>query len=146
MPQRVTYNSTAQVQDPIHDEPPNLARGRGGFLPRVHFEAEVSGRNELVIQRGLIVARVTGGIAENEMTGAQVYYPPYSPTGAYGTGTDTAFGILRESMDYTLPFNRTVTPVHTGEAYTSACYVAGGARGDISAAIKTDLANITWRD
>jgi len=146
MPRVVTYNGQVPGLDPIFDEPPNLSRLRGGFLIRSHFEAEVSGRNELVVPPGLVVARMEGGVEENEMTVAQIYYVPFNASALYGTGSDTAAGIVRESIDLTDPFNRTIKPVHTAEAYTSGCYVAGGTMGDISAAIKTDLSNITWRD
>ena len=146
MPQRVEYQGTIEGQDPIFDEPSRLTRLRGGFLIRSHFTAEASARGDLMVPRGLIVAQVEGGLEENQITGAQLYYVPYSATAAYGTGSDTADGILREGVNLTQPFNRTVAPVKTGEAYTSACYAAGGAMGDISAAIKTDLTGITWRD
>jgi hypothetical protein len=78
------------------------------------------------------------------MTSSQVYYVPYSSAATYGTGSDTAVGILAEPHDATLT-DWPVAPVNFAQAYEKRCYVPGGKIGDIATAIKTDLSKIEWR-
>lgn len=125
--------------DPIHQE---LTRLPSGFLNKLCFPTDANG--DRVVWPGLVVSEVQGGLEEGEMTGSQPYYVPYSSSAAYGTGSDTAVGVLRERIDATVT-DWQITPVDVGIAYEARCYVGGGALGDISAAIKTNLSRMKWR-
>jgi hypothetical protein len=127
--------------DPIHDEG-RPARLKSGFLPKSYFPEDTNG--DRLVWQGLVVAQVTGGVSESSMTGSQVYYVPWSASAAYGTGSDTAVGILREFHDETVT-DWLVAPVFHGTAYEKRCYCGGGSLGSIPASVKTDLTRITWR-
>ena len=146
MANRVTYNSYAMGLDPIHQEDPN-GRREGGFLLRTHFTPEIDTNTRLIIiQPGLIVSELTGGIPSNVMTIAQTYFVPTTPGELYGTGTNVPYGIVRTQIDLST-FDQTITPVFKGWAHEAECYIAGGAKGDIPAAIKASLTSsgINWR-
>lgn len=72
------------------------------------------------------------------------YYVPYNVSASYGTGSDTAVGILNEFWDVTL-FNRMISPVTEGTFYEKYCYEFGGTFGSIRAAVKTSLSHIQWK-
>lgn len=127
--------------DPIHNEMTGMRRPTG-FLVASYWPADTN--NDRWIRQGALLAEVTGGVAASSMSGSQSYYVPYSPTAAYGTGSDTCVGILREDIDATLS-DWQIAPVSHGTAYTSRCYVPGGALGDIPAAAQTDLTHMGWR-
>jgi len=125
--------------DPIHLE---LSRLPTGFLPKTYFPADAN--NDRIVYQGLIVAEVSGGLPESRMTGSQPYYVPWSAAGSYGSGSDTAVGILREIHDATLS-DWQVAPVDRGTAYERRCYCGGSSIGVIPAAVKTNLSDIKWR-
>jgi hypothetical protein len=78
------------------------------------------------------------------MTGVTPYFIPYSPTAAYGPGSDTPAGILDETYDVTVN-DWQVTIVTSGIAIEKYCRVPGGQIGDIPAVVQTALTNIEWR-
>lgn len=139
MPSRVTYTRRTTGGKPIHQA---LTRLPTGFLPASYWPETDEG--DIRVYQGVILAEVTGGLPESDMTTAQPYYVPYSPGGAYGTGSDTAVGILEHDVDATYS-DWQITPVDRGTAFEVYCYVPGGAYGDISAAVKTDLSDMKWR-
>jgi hypothetical protein len=125
--------------DPIHLE---LSRLPTGFLSKECFARDTNG--DRYVYAGLIVAEVNGGLYEGEITGSQPYYVPYSATAAYGTGSDTAVGILAEPHDETLT-DWQIAPVDRGTAYEARCYVDPDVVGTVPAAVKTSLSDIKWR-
>jgi len=139
LPVPTNYQRRPLGGDPIHQE---LTRLPTGFLIRDYFPADANG--DRIVWQGLLVAEVNGGIPESLMTATQPYYVPYSPAAAYGQGSDTAVGIMRERHDETIT-DWQIAPVNFGIAYTQRCYVAGGVLGDIPAAAVTNLAGIQWR-
>lgn len=144
MPGQVSYTSNTLQLNPIHQELPG-GRQQGGFLPRTHFTAEASTRGIIMVQPGLVVSQLTGGLLEDQMTVSQMYYVPCTPGSLYGTGTNVPAGILSHQVDLSV-FDQTITPVHMAWAFEEECYIAGGALGDIPAAIKTTLTTngIQW--
>lgn len=126
----------------IHD-PFKVQRLPTGFLNRNCFPADADTGDRIVYQ-GLIVAQVNGGLEESEMTGSQPYYVPWSASAAYGTGSDTAVGIMDVWHDATVT-DWQIAPVYHGQAYEKRCYCGGGPLGSIPASVKTDLSDITWR-
>jgi hypothetical protein len=99
---------------------------------------------DVIVYQGALCAIIWGGIPESDITISQPYVVPYSPSAAYGVGSDTCDGILPETYDETYS-DWQVTLVDRGVAVENYCYVPGGAYGDIPAAAKTDLSGITWR-
>jgi hypothetical protein len=79
-------------------------------------------------------------IAENS---AGTYYVPYNASAAYGTGSDTAVGVLREFWNCTLGDPIVDVIVH-GKLLEKHCFVLGGAVGTVPAGVKTDLPDIKW--
>ena len=124
--------------DPIHEERHRLPTG---FLPKAYFVADDNG--DRFAWQGLVVAEVEGGVAAGLMA-SQKYYVPYSAAGSYGTGSDTAVGIMAEFHDETLT-SWQIAPVDVGTAYEARCYEGGGPLGTVSATAKTDLSDIKWR-
>lgn len=72
------------------------------------------------------------------------YYVPYNVSAAYGTGSDTAVGILREMQDVTVQ-TTIVAPVTMGAVIEDYIYVYGSALDTVTTAIKTDLPHIRWK-
>lgn len=70
-------------------------------------------------------------------------YVPYNVSASYGTGSDTAVGVMDEFIDVTLG-DVSVTPIYQGKLIEAHCYAYGGAVGTVSNAIKTALAQIKW--
>ena len=139
LPVNTNYTRRPRGGDPICQE---ISRLPTGFLVRDYFPADDNG--DRIVYQGLILAEVEGGVAASSMTASQPYYVPYSPTAAYGTGSDTAVGILAEMHDLTVT-DWQVSPVDRGIAYEQRCYVGGGPLGVVPSAVKTDLSGITWR-
>ena len=134
-----TYRRRPLGGDPIHSE---LSRLRSYFMPSSYHPRDANG--DRLIYQGLVVAEVSGGIPESWMTASQPYYVPWSAAGSYGTGSDTAVGIVREFHDGTLS-DWQVTPVDRGIAYEARVYCGGGPIGSVPAVVKTNLSGITWR-
>ncbi len=70
-------------------------------------------------------------------------YVPYSSGASYGTGSDTAVGVLDEYLDVTNG-DEAITPIYHGKLIEQYCYVYGSAAGTIAGAIKTALDDVTW--
>jgi hypothetical protein len=88
---------------------------------------------ERYVRPGMIVARNTD---TNK-------YVPYSSGGSYGTGSDTAVGVL-DTFEIVTLGDTSVAPVYTGEIIEQNAYVFGGTLGSISAGIKSALTQIAW--
>lgn len=69
------------------------------------------------------------------------YYVPYNASAAYGTGSDTAVGVLREYWNATLG-DPIIEPIVFGRLIEKHCYVLGGTLGTISSGIKSDLGHV----
>ena len=72
-------------------------------------------------------------------------YVPYSLGASYGTGSDTPVGVTITHYDMTYGAQAIAPAVHATllEDY---CQIYGGAKGTISAAVKTALPLIMWRN
>lgn len=71
------------------------------------------------------------------------YYVPYNVSAAYGTGSDTAVGVLHEDYDMSYA-GYMVEAVWHGTLIESLCFIYGGAIGTVSNAVKTALDDIVW--
>ena len=139
MSKRTTYTRRSTTGRPIHSD---LGRTQSGLLMRDYWADNSEG--DRIVYAGAIMAEITGGVEASSMTVSQPYFVPYSATAAYGTGSDTAAGILAEDWDATYS-DWQVTLVNRGVAIQKYCYVPGGEYNDISDDIKTDLTLIKWR-
>jgi hypothetical protein len=70
-------------------------------------------------------------------------YVPYNASASYGTGSDTAIGVLHEFYDMTYD-DRIVEPVWHGILIEDHCYIYVGAVGTVTSAVKTALDDIIW--
>jgi hypothetical protein len=70
-------------------------------------------------------------------------YVPYSVGASYGTGSDTAVGLLVEPHDVTMG-DKIVAPVWHAVVKESYCFLYGSALGSVTSGVKTALANIQW--
>jgi hypothetical protein len=70
-------------------------------------------------------------------------YVPYSAGASYGTGSDTAVGVLKERYNVTWT-DVPVAPFWHGTAIEEFCFVYGGALGTVPSAVKTALDDIEW--
>ena len=139
MPRKVTYTREAPAGSVMSSVD---RRSKTVFLPRSYWPANDDG--DRIANAGALCAIIDGGLNQSSMTGSQSYAVPYSPTGAYGTGSDTCDGILDATYDATFSTWQ-VTLATSGIAYETRCFVPGGTLGDIPAAAKTDLSNIELR-
>jgi|WetSurMetagenome_2_1015567.scaffolds.fasta_scaffold229037_2 hypothetical protein len=105
-------------------------RKQGQFFLGSYIPTNDNG--DKIVYPGMIVA-VSGS-----------YYVPYNVSASYGSGSDTAVGILNEVWDVTL-FNKMISPVTEGTFYEKYCYEFGGTFGSIRAAVKTSLSHIQWK-
>lgn len=71
------------------------------------------------------------------------YVPYHATPGTYGTGCDTAIGVLKERYDLTFA-DKAVAPVWHATLVEEWCYQYGGAIGTIAAAVKASLDDIEW--
>jgi hypothetical protein len=140
MPSRSETTRRTTGGKPIHLA---ISRLPTGFLPRSYHPDSAEGDKRVF--QGMILAEVSGGLPESDMTVSQPYYVPYSVSAAYGVGSDTAVGILEHDVDATYS-DWQITPVDRGTAFQKYCYEPGGPYNSITAAVKTDLADIKWRD
>lgn len=139
LPVGENYQRRPRGGNPIHVE---LTRLPGGFLNKECFPQDANG--DRIVYQGLILGQVDGGLYASGMTASQTYYVPYSAAATYGTGSDTAVGILAEIHDATVT-DWQIAPVDRGTAYEKRCYEGGGPLGTVSDAVKTDLSDIKWR-
>lgn len=70
-------------------------------------------------------------------------YVPYSEAASYGTGSDTAVGVLDTFEILTLG-DEAIDPISHGTLIEAHCYVYGEDLGNIPAGVKSALANIQW--
>jgi hypothetical protein len=89
--------------------------------------------NERWVYEGLVVA----------VDSTSSKYVPYSSTASYGTGSDTAVGVLVERYNLTLG-DKAVAPAWHANMVEDYCYIFGAALGSIPAAVKTSLDDIEW--
>ena len=89
--------------------------------------------NQRFMYPGMIVAQNSAG----------TYYVPYNASAAYGAGSDTAVGVLREFWNCTLG-DPIIEPIKHGKLIEAHCFVLGGTVGTVPAGVKTDLPDITW--
>lgn len=94
---------------------------------------ELNSYQERMVFAGMIVA----------LSSVNSKYVPFSEGASYGTGSDTAVGILHEDYDMTY-VNRIVAPVWHGILIEERCYVYGGAVGTVPSAVKTSLDDVQW--
>ena len=89
--------------------------------------------NERLIYPGMIVA-ISG-----------TNYRPYSATAAYGVGTDTPIGILRDFHNCTLG-DKAIEPIVHGRVPAQRCYIYGQAAGayNVPLAVRAILNQIVW--
>lgn len=135
---------TAWTRRPLGGEAISLELSRlpTGFLVASFWPLDSSG--DRYIRQGVILAEVSGGVLASSMTASQPYYVPYSVSATYGTGSNTAVGILAEPHDETLS-DWQVSPVNRGVAVEKRCYEPGGPIGVVTAAVKANLSRIEWR-
>jgi len=82
---------------------------------------------------GMIIAENSDG----------TYYVPFNASAAYGTGSDTAVGVLREFWNCTLG-DPIIEPIIHGKVIEAHCFALGGAVGTVSAGVKTNLTLVEW--
>ena len=70
-------------------------------------------------------------------------FVPYSSGASYGAGTDTPVMVNTEPYDMTFG-EKVVTGTFHAQLVERNCYLYGGARGVIPAAVKTALQQIQW--
>lgn len=70
-------------------------------------------------------------------------YVPYSSGASYGTGSDTAVGVLTEFHDVTYG-DKLIAPVWHAILKENYCFAYGGVLGTVSAAVKSALDDIEW--
>jgi len=90
--------------------------------------------NERWIYAGLLVAK-------HSTTGK---YVPYNASASYGTGSDTAVGILTTPHDVTYG-DEPIAPVTHATVHERFCYLWGGAVGTVPNGAKTNLSLIQWK-
>lgn len=109
----------------------NKSRALANLFDSQYILADAQGQK--YVYPGLIVAQDT----------STYKYVPYNASAAYGTGSDTAIGILDELLELGAG-DQACTPVVHGEFIEANCRVFGLARGVISGTIKTQLVGIFW--
>jgi len=121
-----------------------------------------SRRSILEVKQGHLFDRLISNFfdstyAGEDSTGQKYVYPglvvardtdtnkfvPYSSGASYGTGSNTAVGVLDEFLDVTMG-DEAITPVYLGKLIEAHVYVYGVAVGTVSGAVKTALARIEW--
>ena len=83
------------------------------------------------------------GLVLAQVQADQAYkYVPYDSSASYGTGSDTAVGVLNEFIDVTLG-DQAVSPLYHGTLIEQYCYVGAG-KTAVTATVKTHLTDINW--
>jgi hypothetical protein len=101
----------------------------------------VDARGNRYIDPGLVVAVA---VMSTDVTyGDVVRAVPYNADGSYGTGSDTAVGLLDIRLNATLQAEG-VGLLYHGQVRQRNCYVLGQTKGVISAAVKTALSDVDW--
>jgi hypothetical protein len=70
-------------------------------------------------------------------------YVPYNASASYGTGSDTAVGVLIHFHDLTYG-DKMVAPIWHGVVKDDLCFLYGSALGSVTTAVKTALDDIEW--
>jgi hypothetical protein len=114
----------------------NLARLKSGLFDSAFWSLIVN--DEKYVEPGLVLAQDT----------SSKKYVPYSAGASYGTGSDTAVGVLDQVVPLTLLTEATdaaCEPIYHGELVEAFCFVLGSALGTVPAGVKTDLPDIEWK-
>ncbi len=92
-----------------------------------------------IVDPGMILARA---LVDTDATYGDVYrLVPYNESASYGTGSDTAVGVLDIRVDVT-HCDEMVAVIYHGKLIEDKCYVLG--ESTIPTAAKTDLPDIYW--
>lgn len=108
-----------------------FSRLLSNWLDSSYFATDSAGQK--YAYPGMIVAKDTD-------TGK---YVPYSGTASYGTGSDTAVGVLDTFEDVTLE-DVAIAPIFHGSIVERYCHAYGGDLGTVAAGVKTALTDIKW--
>ncbi len=130
------YNSLTHIihRENIHQikmPKSTYERKLSNWVDRSYFVEDAQG--QIYVKPGLILAQDT----------TSYKYVPYNSGAAYGTGSDTAVGVLDILLNLTLGEEDT-SPIFHGSLIEAYCYFLGGADGAISSTIKTQLSDINW--
>lgn len=109
-------------------------RRLSNHLDASYFVEGPNGQKE--VYPGLIVAKNTSSYK----------WVPYSAEASYGPGSDgtgSVLGIMDTFEDVSWG-DQQIAPLYHGKVIERHCYVFGSELGDISAAVKTALADIEW--
>ncbi len=109
----------------------HVQRLKSNHLDRSYYTDDAA--NQRYVRPGLIVAQET----------TTKKYVPYNASALYGTGSDTAVGVMVEFQDATNE-DPAVDPVFHAKIIEAHCYVWGGALGTVPAGVKTALNMIEW--
>lgn len=109
----------------------NVVRDKSKWFSRESIEDYVGENWEYLLYPGMILGESDGHLV------------PYNSGAAYGTGSDTATGVLGQMIDVGLSDQGVAQVIHA-QLIEANCYVFGSDIGDISNAIKTDLTMIQW--
>jgi hypothetical protein len=105
------------------------------WLAKAYFPVPASA-DEYLQHAGLI-------LATSSASGFEGYFVPYSASLAYGAGSDTATGVLAQTVDLVWS-DQGVAPVVHAKLVEARCYVLGGAKGTVPAGVKSALSQIVW--
>lgn len=131
MTTRITNWSEMGVPLTIIVNPETIRRLVGGVFDGTYgYTIEDNGQR--IVYEGMWVARRT---TDNK-------FVPFSEAGLYGTGSDTAVGVLDERLDTTNFKEWGVTPIYEGEIHQRFTYVWGGALNTTPSSLATDLPDI----
>lgn len=117
-----------------------LSDYRGSYwFAETYFPVDANGNR--YITEGLIVA--VAKVATNATYGDTFMAVPWNAAASYGAGSDHAVGILDVRLNATMQAEAVSLKYH-GQLQKRNIYYLGGQRGDIPAAVKTQLPDIDW--
>ncbi len=128
MPYRTTFTRMQHLEVLAS---PHFDTYESRFFDRTYVPEDTNG------ERWLYAGMVMG---LNHATGK---FAPYSSGASYGAGTDTPVCVNTEPYDMTFG-EKIATGVFHAQLVEANCYLYGGARGTIPAAVKTALQQIQW--
>lgn len=126
---------TARTHRHIYNVVRDLHLSQDSSKPFYSSYIALNAYQERLLYPGMIVA-------ESYISGCY-YYVPYSAAASYGTGSDTAIGLLWHFHDITYG-DKMIAPTWHAIAREELCFVYGGALGTVPAAVKTALDDIHW--
>lgn len=111
----------------------HVMRLKSNFLDKNYFSEDAL-THQTIVRPGLVLAQETN----------TKKYVPYHASALYGTGSDTAVGLLDVFQDVTTEDGQ-IAPVFHGKAIESLIYLWGDATlGTVPGAVKTALQMIEW--